>query len=342
MKKIIAVLLVFVLIFGLCACKAKEKSGLAFIGGPTGVEDRYEVQAVRTAVKDYCEAKHIPYYEYISDGSDGFYEASLKAAEANCLIAVCDSTASAVLSKTSASSPLSFLFVNYSGSGENSRSVLFCEEDAGFIAGYAAATDGGVKFGFLGGEESEMSRRYLNGFLQGLEAASNGNEIEVTYCFTGADEASDEAQAIARDMFVSGCGMVFVCGGNIYKSAVQAANVTKKFLIGGEMDQAGESERFTTAAIKNYSTVLSAELDGFFENSGWRGGFAGSSVLYRYSHGAVGIPTYTGAFRFENFTLDDFQTFADRLNADEFTVKRGTAVASDLQHVSVGEYAERE
>lgn len=341
MKKIIAVLLVSVLIFGLSACKSKEKSGLAFIGGPTGVEDRYEVQAVRTAVKEYCDAKHIPYFEYISDGSEGFYESSLKAAEANCLIAVCDSTASAEISKMSAASELSFLFVNYGGSGANSRSVMFCEEDAGFVAGYAAASDGGVKFGFLGGAESEMSRRYLCGFLQGLDAASNGNEIEVTYCFTGVDEASDEAQTIARDMFMSGCGMVFVCGGNIYKSAVQAANVTKKFLIGGEMDQAGESERFTTAAIKNYSTVLSAELDGFFENNSWREGFAGSSVLYRYSHGAVGIPTYTGAFRFENYTIDEFQNFAERLAADEFTVKRGTSIPLDLQHVSPAEYSEK-
>ncbi len=341
MKKIIAVLLVSALVFGLCGCKAKEKSGLAFIGGPAGAEDRYEVQAVRTAVKEYCDAKRIPYFEYISDGSEGFYEASLKAAEANCLIAVCDSKASAELSKMSAASELSFLFVNYSGSVGNSRSVMFCEEDAGFVAGYAAASDGGTKFGFLGGEESEMSRRYLNGFLQGLDAASNGNEIEVTYFFTGADEASDEAQAIARDMFMSGCSMVFVCGGNIYKSAVQAANVTKKFLIGGEMDQAGESERFTTAAIKNYSTVLSAELDGFFENNGWRDGFAGSSVLYRYSHGAVGIPTYTGAFRFENYTIDEFQSFSERFEAGEFTVKRGTSVPSDLQYVSPVEYSEK-
>lgn len=342
MKKTAIVLIVLLLMLCLCGCKAEQKNGIAFIGGPSGIDDRYEVQAVRTAVKEYCDSKRIPYFEYVSDGSDGFFDRAVAQAAANCKLVVCDSTASAAVSQT-AYEELSFLLVNYSGSvAANARAISFCEEDAAFMAGYVVAADGNTKLGFLGGSDSDINRHYLNGFAQGLEAAAGDSNVELVYYFTGSDEATDEAQNIARDMFMSGCDIVFVCGGNIYKSAVQAANVTRKFLVGGEMDQAGESERFTTTAVKNYATVFAAEIDGFMENNGWKDGFAASSVVYGYSHGAVGIPTYTGAFRFKNITPDDFAAFAARFSASEFEVKRSASIPASGQHITVTEYTKKE
>lgn len=341
MKKIALFLVLSMLLLPLCGCGSAEKSGIAFICSPAGVEDRYEGQALKTAIFAYCTEKGLPYREYISDGSaDYFKNAALSAAQ-TCDIVICDSKASAELAQTGTAYQTSFLFVNYTGSvGANGRAVAFSEEDAAFLAGYAAVCDGKRHFAFFAGERNDMSCRYLNGFVQGIDAASSESAAcTVTYYFTGSDEAGDEAKAIAQSMFMDGSEIMMVAGGEIYKSAVQAANVTKKFLIGCEMDQAGESERFVTTAMKEYSTVLAGELDAFYDSKAWSAGFVGKSVVYRYSHGAVGIPTYTGAYRFASFPADMFANIGEMLKAGSLTVSRGTSLPAALQHTTVTERA---
>lgn len=339
MKKIALLLALALLLLPLCGCKANEKSGIAFICSPSGAEERYEGQALKAAVSAYCTEKGLPYSEYISDGTADYFKTAALSAAQTCDIVVCDSKASAELAQSSAEYQTYFLFVNYTGStGANGRAVAFSEEDAAFLAGYAAVCDGNRSFAFLGGEKNDMSLRYLNGFVQGIDAAANGAACTVVYCFTGADEASDETKALAQSIFMDGSEIMMVAGGDIYKSAVQAANVTKKFLIGCEMDQAGESERFVTTAMKEYSKVLAGELDAFYDAKAWSGGLGGSSVVYRYSHGAVGLPTYTGAYRFTKFPADMLAGVAEMLKSGSLTVNRGTSLPATLQHTTVAEW----
>jgi len=339
MKRAVAFLLLTALMLCFCACEPKEKFGIAFICGPVGAEERFEGQAIKTAISNYCTEQNIPYFEYISDGTEGFYEKAVADAAKNCNIVVCDSKSSAALASKSSSYDTSFLFVNYSGdAASNARCVSICEEDAAFLAGYAAVMDGNDSLAFLGGEKSEISRRYLNGFIQGVNAAAGDKNIAVTYYFTGSDEATDEAKEIAQDIFIDGCDIIFVSGGMIYKSAVQAANVTKKFLIGGEMDQAGESERFVTTAMKNYSDMIPAELNEFFKEKAWSTDFSGRSVLYRYSHGAVGLPEYAGAFRFKQYTVESYAELKALLDSGALNVNRGTDVPTVNANVTVTEY----
>ena len=143
MKKIALLLVLSMLLLPLCGCGSAEKSGIAFICSPAGVEDRYEGQALKTAIFAYCTEKGLPYREYISDDSaDYFKNAALSAAQ-TCDIVICDSKASAELAQTGTVYQTSFLFVNYTGSvGANGRAVAFSEEDAAFLAGYAAVCDG--------------------------------------------------------------------------------------------------------------------------------------------------------------------------------------------------------
>lgn len=342
MRKIALLLVFLFLLLPLCGCNTSEKVGIAFICSPAGVEERYEGQALKTAISAYCTEKGLPYREYISDGSTDYFKNAVLSAAQTCDIVICDSKASAELAQTCAAYQISFLFVNYTGStGTNGRAVAFSEEDAAFLAGYAAVCDGNRNFAFFAGERNDMSCRYLNGFVQGIDAASSENAVcTVTYYFTGSNEASDEAKAIAQSMFMGGSEIMMVAGGEIYKSAVQAANVTKKFLIGCEMDQAGESERFVTTAMKEYSTVLAGELDAFYDTKAWSGDFGGKSVVYRYSHGAVGIPTYTGAYRFANFPADMFANVGEMLRSGSLTVNRGTSLPATLQHTTVTEWTQ--
>ena len=93
MKKIALLLVLSMLLLPLCGCGSAEKSGIAFICSPAGVEDRYEGQALKTAIFAYCTEKGLPYREYISDDSaDYFKNAALSAAQ-TCDIIICDSKA---------------------------------------------------------------------------------------------------------------------------------------------------------------------------------------------------------------------------------------------------------
>ena len=69
MKKIALFLVLSMLLLPLCGCGSAEKSGIAFICSSAGVEDRYEGQALKTAIFAYCTEKGLPYREYISDDS---------------------------------------------------------------------------------------------------------------------------------------------------------------------------------------------------------------------------------------------------------------------------------
>ena len=71
--------------------------------------------------------------------------------------------------------------------------VLFQEEQAGYLAGYAAVTDGYTTLGFIGAREIPGIVRYCTGFLQGAEAAAElqGEYVTLQTWFTDTYENND-------------------------------------------------------------------------------------------------------------------------------------------------------
>ena len=77
--------------------------------------------------------------------------------------------------------------------------VLFQEEQAGYLAGYASVMDGYTALGFIGTREIPGIVRYATGFLQGAEAAAEqqGESVTLQTWFADTDETND---AIAQRM----------------------------------------------------------------------------------------------------------------------------------------------
>ena len=67
-------------------------------------------------------------------------------------------------------------YTNYT-TESNVHCVLFQEEQAGFLAGYAAVTDGYTQLGFIGAEEIPGVVRYVTGFLQGAEYGGSAHLV---------------------------------------------------------------------------------------------------------------------------------------------------------------------
>ena len=104
----------------------------------------------------------------------------------------------------------------------NVACLTFSEEQAGYLAGYAAVKDGYTKLGFLGGMAVPAVIRYGYGFIQGADAAAAemGVNIEINYTYGGQFFGSPEITAKMEGWYQAGTEVVFACGGGIYTSAL--------------------------------------------------------------------------------------------------------------------------
>ena len=75
--------------------------------------------------------------------------------------------------------------------------MLFSEEQAGYLAGYAAVSDGYTSLGFLERIRCPGFVRYGTGFLQGAQAAAeqNGVEVYLKIWYSGQYDASEDISA---------------------------------------------------------------------------------------------------------------------------------------------------
>ena len=72
---------------------------------------------------------------------------------------------------------------------ENVASILYAEEESGYLAGYAAVMDGKTNLGFMGGMAVPAVQAFGYGYLQGAEDAAKelglpDGSIKVTYHYT--------------------------------------------------------------------------------------------------------------------------------------------------------------
>ena len=106
--------------------------------------------------------------------------------------------------------------------------VLFQEEQAGYLAGYAAVTDGYTTLGFIGAREIPGIVRYCTGFLQGAEAAAElqGEYVTLQTWFTDTYENNDAITQRMIDWYNNGTSLIMVSGGNLYEGVSGAVNQT--------------------------------------------------------------------------------------------------------------------
>ena len=98
--------------------------------------------------------------------------------------------------------------------------VLFQEEQAGYLAGYAAVTEGYTALGFVGTREIPGIVRYATGFLQGAEAAAEqqGERVSLQTWFTDTDTVNDAITQRMIDWYNNGTTLIMVSGCLLYTS----------------------------------------------------------------------------------------------------------------------------
>jgi len=198
---------------------------------------------------------------------------------------------------------------------DNVMPILFQEDQAGFLAGYAAVKDGYTKLGFMGGMAVPAVIRFGYGFVEGAEAAANElgiSGVEVMYNYTGAFAATPEAQSMAASWYQNGTEVIFGCGGAVGNSVMAAAQEKGAKVIGVDVDQSYESETVITSAMKLLSNSVYDGVKAFYDGS-----FPGGKTsVFTVENDGVGLPMETS--KFETFTQEDYDAVYAKLVAGDF------------------------
>ena len=218
----------------------------------------------------------------------------------------------------------------------NVHCILFREEEAGYLAGYAAVREGYTRLGFLGGKEIAPVQRYGSGFIQGAEYAAMEMEREITlkYQYTDTFLPSDEVQQKSKEWYEEGVQVIFACNGGASVSVMQAAEELAGKVIGVDTDQSAESITVLTSAGKNLKGAVTEALDTLYENGGvWSGKQAGKTITLGAKEEGVGLPQEEEAWRFENFTQRDYRKIYRGLKREEQEILSGTATMPKTERV---------
>ncbi|MDR0312398.1 MAG: BMP family ABC transporter substrate-binding protein [Treponema sp.] len=194
----------------------------------------------------------------------------------------------------------------------NTVGILYAEDQAGFLAGYAVVKDGYRSLGFMGGMAVPAVVRFGYGFVQGAEYAAAelglaAGSITINYHYTGAFAATPEAQTMAASWFNSGLEVIFACGGALGNSVMAAAEQTGKKVIGVDVDQSIESSTVITSAMKGLQASVYSAITDFYNNR-FPGG---QTVVFTAANRGVGLPMSTS--KFNTFRQSDYDSIFNAL-----------------------------
>lgn len=234
---------------------------------------------------------------------------------------------------------------------ENVASVMYAEEESGYLAGYAAVMDGMKKLGFMGGMAVPAVQAFGYGYLLGAQDAAKelglgAGEIEVIYHYTGNFEENDTNKATAKTIYQEGTEVIFACGGSVGKSVMAAASEAGTKVIGVDVDQRYDGETVITSATKGLGSSVIQVLESIYKTNTWDT-FGGKTTYFDAINDGVSLPTEVigdanaDAFdRFENFTIDQYNAvFAKLVDGSvdpirEITVEDAGGVATAEELVS--------
>ena len=220
-----------------------------------------------------------------------------------------------------ASGDLTVDYATYYEPTANVACLTFSEEQAGYLAGYAAVKEGYTKLGFLGGMAVPAVIRYGYGFVQGADAAAAemGVKVDINYTYGGQFYGTPETTAKMEGWYQAGTEVVFACGGGIYTSAVEAANKYGAKVIGVDVDQSYIDECIITSAMKQLQNVTETVLEAL--NSGSWDVYGGKVSNFSLAEGEyVGLPTDADSWRLTTFTVDEYNTVKDAIAAGTIVV----------------------
>ena len=304
---------------------------VAFVTDVGQLKDKSFNQGTYDGVKLYAAANGLSYkYYQPANGNEATdedrYNAMQAAVDGGADVVVCAGyLQEAALKRAAIANPdTKFVFIDGYALSDDDGTVLtnvagiaFMEEQAGYLAGYAAVKDGFTKLGFSGGGggTNPACCRFGYGYVQGANAAAaeEGVTVDMNYSWEyGATfTASTELQTMISGWYANGTEIVFACGGSMFQSISAAASANDGYVIGVDVDQSGESDTVVTSAMKGLADAVQWAVghvyDGTWEDIG------GTATSLGVADNAVQLPTAADSWRFETFTVEEYEALYQQM-----------------------------
>ena len=325
------------------ASTSGSKTDVAFVTDVGNIDDQSFNQYTWQGVQDFCSANSLNanYYRPTEDSDAARLEQMDNAVNdgAKSIVVAGYLFGNAIAEAQEKYPDVQFLALDVSASDlgdkaptANTALITYKEEQAGYLAGYAAVYDGYKELGFLGGMAVPAVIRYGYGFVQGADAAAQelGQNIEINYFYGGQFYGDANITSRMEGWYSNGTQVVFACGGGIYTSAVEAALKNNGYVIGVDVDQNyiganGVADGtyaynpFITSAMKGLSEAVSTSLSDI-EAGEWSTIAATNGNFGLEDGDYIGLPTDEDSWNFETFTVEEYEELKQKIASGEIVV----------------------
>ena len=306
-KRLISLLMAAVLAMGcLTGCGAGAGYEIALITDKGNIDDKSFNQGSWEGVVAFAKENNITHHYYKPEeaSDEGYFNAIKLAVEGGAKVVVCPGYLFEVAIYNAQTQFPDVKFILLDGephtadyatydTKDNVACVMYAEEEAGFLAGFAAVYDGYRTLGFEGGMAVPAVAAFGYGYLQGIEKAAMDlgladGSVKVFYHYTGDFAETDTNKAVASGMYASGAEVIFGCGGSVGKSVFAAAAEANAKTIGVDVDQKGDSETVITSAMKGLGASVEEVLTAIYSDNFAK--YAGKTTYFTAANNGVGLP----------------------------------------------------
>jgi basic membrane protein A len=188
-----------------------------------------------------------------------------------------------------------FAIVDVSNADEgklpNVEGLLFKEQEAGYLAGYAAGlaakARGANTVSSVGGQKQPPVDRYIAGYQAGAKAALPG--VKTLNGYSQDFEKQDKCKEVALNQIAAGSVVVFQVAGGCGLGALDAAREKGVWGVGVDADQGYLGTYVLTSALKRVDTAVFDAIrdakDGKFKG--------GKDAVYGIQDNGVGIGKFS-------------------------------------------------
>lgn len=315
---------------------------IALVVATGSVDDKSFNQGAWNGIKEYAQQNEVShkFYQSVDSSSSAISNTIDLAVLGGAKIVVCPGFAfqKALFDAQSQYPDVTFVMLDGAptdtdGTSEitsNTATYTYAEEEAGFLAGYAAIMDGYRNLGFMGGVAMPAVVRFGYGFVQGADYAAkelglSSDEVSMNYTYVGSFDASPDIAVKASAWYNNGTEVIFACGGSIGNSVMSAADQAGTKVIGVDIDQSSESETVITSAVKNIEKTVYDAVGEFYEGTLVTGG----SETLDVTSDSVLLPLETS--RFTQFSKEQYDAVYQEL------VNKNIEIANDTDCSSASE-----
>lgn len=321
MKKILSLMLVCLVAFGIASCSnAEDKQNevieqqpiVVVITDVGGIGDHSFNDATLSALEEVAEDEDVA-IRCFEAASPEDYDGLIKEAvneDAVLTIAVGSNMKSSIENAAKANPKSNFGIIDGDIEADNVYCINFADNESGFLAGYAAAkTSKTGVIGFVGGEERETVDLFRYGYIAGAKSANANIEVKTAYVGTFYDR--EKGKQTAEKLFnEQNADVVMHVAGASGLGVIDAAKENGFWAIGADKDQSHlASKSVLASAVKNIEPGLDDMVKMAVKDK-----FKGENKIYNTKDEGVSLSDSAG-----NITGD----LKDMLDDIKAAIKKG-------------------